>query len=97
MNGLYLSLRIFQKCLAPCRTFHAPSSERLRLVNQRAAHFSLGGSFATPPYNKLLLLELQNDPDYPNVVSACRVGQVSIPAYSAAAMESHPTEFPDRN
>jgi len=29
--------------------------------------------------------------------SSWKVGQVSIPAYSAAAMESRPTEFPDKN
>jgi hypothetical protein len=28
------------------------------------------------------------------LVSVWKVGQVSIPAYSAAAMESRPTEFP---
>jgi hypothetical protein len=32
-----------------------------------------------------------------SLVSVWKVGQVSIPAYSTAAMESRPTEFPDKN
>jgi len=31
------------------------------------------------------------------LASVWKVGQVSIPAYSVAAMESRPTEFPDKN